>query len=203
MDIDTFVDKALWKKSKVTYTEVHKFGLISKDVCLEYAKARWGDLGSSRIVNGRSNKLWKICKESLYVRHVDSVPNSLWKICWLSWSGKRSISHEGYKSNFLENWQPEVYDTFDVLGYVIADNHVQARMKASITLGPRAHDEANISITRIGISSQEEIDKLNFDLKEKYKVLISRAKQTIMTKEWEIEQAQCQIDFLEMSQVIE
>lgn len=203
MDIDTFVDKVLWKKHKVMYTEAHKFGLISKDVCLEYAKARWGNLGSSRIVNGRSNKLWKLCKESLYVSPNTYVQNSLWKICWPSWTGKRSISHEGYENNFLDNWQPEVHDTFDVLGYVIADNRVQARMKASITLGPRAHDEANVTITRIGISSQEEIDKLNFDLKEKYKKLISCAKRTVMTKEWEIEQAQCQINFLEMSQSIE
>jgi hypothetical protein len=70
-------------------------------------------------------------------------------------------------------------------------------MAAMVTLGPRAHTP-QVSLERIGVADWNRVKVLNRDLRKAYANMIIQAKLTLAHKLWEIEQAECQVNFLEI-----
>ena len=198
MNKDTLADKVIHARQDLTYSEVHTHNWTDEDRCREYVLNRFGyELKKSGITR-RTNKLWKVASNALRVRPNVQIEDSLWKITWAVDGAIRQglmptlANTRHYSGHIFES--PE---TMSTLGYVSAPDEQSARMAASVTLGPRVHSEC-IVVTRNGVGGWENAKNKNALVLGKYKKLVEHAKRSLLQKQWELEQIECQIAFLEV-----
>ena len=198
MNKDTLADKVIHARQDLTYSEVHTHNWTDEDRCRAYVMNRFGYELRKAGITRRTNKLWKAASNALRVRPNVQIEDSLWKITWAVDGAIRQglmpslANTHHYLGHLFES--PE---TMSTLGYVSAPDEQSARMAASVTLGPRVHSEC-IVVTRSGIGGWENAKNKNALVLGKYKKLVEHAKRSLLQKQWELEQIECQIAFLEV-----
>ena len=192
-----FIDSLIWKKAKPTYAQVHRLGLTSRDACRTYVINRWGSEVGPRGITIRSNKLWDAVCGAVRALPSDSIEGSVWRVTY----NVGNAIHAGE----IEGWSPDVaayrvlsdYDSYSVLGWVIADNESEAMMTARVILGPRAHSSST-RVHREGVSTWNAVKDKNREHAKKLRKFAEIAKEICRLKLIEIENLECQVSFLEV-----
>lgn len=194
MSKDYIADRVIWHRGCLTYTDVHTNEWTTEDLCRHYISVRFNDLRKAGVTR-RTNKLWRAAKTALCVNAETQISDSLWQVNWISSDDKtmpklKNFRH--YAGHIFEN-----QETMKYLGYVSAPDEQGARMAACVTLGPRAHSGC-VNVVRVGIGGWENAKKKNMLLIKKYKSLVEHVKLSLIQKQWELEQVECQVAFLEV-----
>ena len=190
-------DEVIFRRGSLTYQQVHTYGWKSELDCRSYVTGRWGMETGKRGLTIRTRKLWSAAEKALRVSRDSEIDGSLWKVTCSTYDTLRNgeIPKAGkvhYYGHVFED-----RSNLETLGYVIAPDETRARMAAMVTLGPRAHTP-QVSLERIGVADWNRVKVLNRDLRKAYANMIIQAKLTLAHKLWEIEQAECQVNFLEI-----
>jgi len=190
-------DEVIFRRGSLTYQQTHTYGWTSEASCRSYVYGRWYSDTGPRGITIRTRKLWAAASRSLRVSSSSEIDGSLWKVQYSVSEGLRS--GEIPKAGRTHYWHHVLEDssTMSILGYVIAPDETRARMAAMVTLGPRAHSP-NVTLSREGVADWEKAKTLNRELRANYAKAIEQAKLTLQHKLWEIEQAECQVNFLEI-----
>jgi hypothetical protein len=190
-------DEVIFRRGKLTYQEAHTYGWTSAENCRSYVYGRWHADTGPRGITIRSRKLWGAASTALRVSKDSDIEGSLWKVTWSTYEGLRNgeIPKAGKVHYYGHVFEGK--ETLTTLGYVIAPDETRARMAAMVTLGPRAHTP-HVTLERIGVADWDRVKTLNRDLRKGYLSMIEQAKLTLAHKLWEIEQAECQVNFLEI-----
>ena len=193
--VDYLADRAIWNSRDLTYSEVQECGWNTKEAALNYVRNRWYGLIGKRAITIRSNRLQAKIWKALSISGDTNLEGSLWQV---QWDIKKAINEQSFpqaSQKFAGIDGLESASCMQVLGYVVAADATKAKMAASVTLGPRAHQ--HIKVFRIGIADWEAAKRKNENACENYKANLKKAKNTLAQKMWEIEQIECQINFLE------
>jgi len=193
--MDYLADRVIWNSRDLTYSEVHECGWNAKNAALNYVDGRWGGLVGKRAITIRSNRLKAKIKKALSISGDENLEGSLWQVQWDIAKAVNELSFPHASDRFGGTGALESTDCMRVLGYVIAADATKAKMAASVTLGPRAHQ--HIKVFRVGIADWQIAKKKNESACKNYKASLEEAKITLAQKLWEIEQIECQINFLE------
>jgi len=190
-------EEVIFRRGKLTYQQAHAYGWLSESSCRSYVYGRWYSDTGPRGITIRTRKLWQAASAALRVSRESEIEGSLWKVSYYISEALRT--EEIPKCGRTHYWKHtfEASDTMGTLGYVIAPDETRARMAAMVTLGPRAHSPS-VTLSREGVGDWERAKTLNQELRASYLKAIEQAKLTLAQKIWEIEQAECQVNFLEI-----
>ena len=193
------IDSFIWKKVKPTYSQAHSLGLTSEQSCRNYVTRRWKDDVGPRGITIRTRKLWDAIKPALRVSPSEAIEGSLWKVSYSVTAAQISgeLAHLQLEPGFQFYHALQSYDGFQILGWVIADNEAEAMMAAKVVLGPRAHS-SGARCYREGVSTWAIAKAKNIELAAEIRKTAERAKQSLRVKEFEIENLECQVAFLEV-----
>jgi len=194
---DPTADEVVFRRGELTYQQAHAYGWKSELDCRYYVTGRWGVSTGKRGLTIRTRKLWSAAGKALRVNRDSEIDGSLWKVTCSTYDGLRNgeIPKAGKAHYYGHAFEER--SNLETLGYVIAPDMTRARMAAMVTLGPRAHS-SQVSLERIGVADWNRVKVLNRELREAYSHMIAEAKLTLAHKLWEIEQAECQVSFLEI-----
>jgi len=194
---DPTADEVIFRRGKLTYQQAHAYGWRAELDCRYYVTGRWGTETGKRGLTIRTRKLWSAAEKALRVSRDSEIDGSLWKVTCPTHEGLRNgeIPKAGKTHYYGHTFEDRT--GLETLGYVIAPDDTRARMAAMVTLGPRAHT-THVSLERIGVADWNRVKVLNRDLRKAYSNMIIQAKLTLAHKLWEIEQAECQVNFLEI-----
>ena len=190
-------DEVIFRRGKLTYQQVHAYGWKSELECRGYVTGRWGLDTGKRGLTIRTRKLWSAAKAALQVSRDSEIDGSLWKVTCSTYDPLKSGEIPKAGKTHYYGHVFEDRSSLETLGYVIAPDETRARMAAMVTLGPRAHT-SHVSLERVGVADWDRVKTLNRDLRQSYTKMIEQAKLTLQHKLWEIEQAECQVNFLEI-----
>jgi len=190
-------DEVIFRRGNLTYQQAHAYGWKSELDCRHYVMGRWGSDTGKRGITIRTRKLWSAAEKALRVNRDSEIDGSLWKVSWTTYDGLKNgeIPKPGKAHYYGHVFESK--PSLETLGYVIAPDETRARMAAMVTLGPRAHT-SQVSLERVGVADWDRVKTLNRDLRKSYLSMIEQAKLTLQHKLWEIEQAECQVSFLEI-----
>jgi len=194
---DQVADEVIFRRGKLTYQQVHAYGWRNEQECRSYVYGRWHSSTGPRGITIRTRKLWPQAAAALRVSKESEIDGSLWKVSCTTFEGLRSgeIPKPG-KAHYYGHIF-EAKSSLETLGYVIAPDETRAKMAAMVTLGPRAHS-SSVALERIGVADWNRVKTLNRELRQEYIKMVEQAKLTLHHKLWEIEQAECQSNFLEI-----
>jgi len=201
---DDLVDSFIWKKVRPTYEQVHALRLVSQSSCRDYVTNRWGDEIGKRGITIRSNKLWNAVCGSLRALPSETIEGSLWRVTYNISQAIANDEIEGWSSKFdIPVYRIlDSYETYSLLGWVIADNESDAKMTARVILGPRAHSPT-MRVLREGVSTWSEVKNKNKKHADDIRKLVERAKEIQRLKLIELEALECQVSFLEIGATFE
>jgi hypothetical protein len=190
-------DDVVFRRGSLTYQQVHAYGWRTEQECRSYAHGRWHSETGKRGITIRSRKLWDAASNALRISSSTEIDGSLWKVSCTTYDGLKNgeIPKPG-KAHYYGHLF-EAKSSLETLGYVIAPDETRAKMAAMVTLGPRAHS-SSVALERVGVSDWDRVKALNRALRESYMKMIEQARMTLQHKLWEIEQAECQVSFLEV-----
>jgi hypothetical protein len=190
-------DEVVFRRGNLTYQQIHAYGWRNEEECRRYVFGRWGMDTGKRGITIRTRKLWTAARSALYVSNSSDIEGSLWRVSYFISEALKSEEIPKCGGTHFNKHTFESSITMGTLGYVIAPDETRARMAAMVTLGPRAHSP-NTTLSREGVGDWERAKELNRELRESYLKAIEQAKLTLKQKLWEIEQAECQVNFLEV-----